>query len=84
MAGEEHQGPGHGDVILSLSTERKDGGMTHRSWTICECSFLLKRLDSLLGPPEHQTIASAEAVRVTAEAALNAPGAVHTGEGFDS
>jgi hypothetical protein len=92
---DEHQGPGHGDVTLSLTSETKDGGQLHRSWVICECSARVLR--GRLGPPQRETIASAEAVIAsaeaviataeaviaTAEAVLNVPGAVHTGAGFD-
>jgi hypothetical protein len=77
----EHQGPGHGDVTLSLTSETKDGGQLHRSWVICECSARVLR--GRLGPPQRETIATAEAVIATAEAVLNVPGAVHTGGGLD-
>jgi hypothetical protein len=82
MTEAEHKGPGHGDVILSLSTTAKGGGLVHRSWTICECSGLMSRLNCLLGPPEHETTATADAVRATADAVLRVPGAIHQGEGF--
>jgi hypothetical protein len=77
----EHQGPGHGDVTLSLTSETKDRGQLHRSWVICECSARVLR--GRLGPPQRETIATAEAVIATAEAVLNVPGAVHTGGGLD-
>ena len=70
----EHEGAGHGDVTLSLTTETPDGSHLHRSWTICECSLLLKRLDALLGEPEHETVATPEAFRASAEAALKRSG----------
>lgn len=78
----EHEGQGHGDVTLSLTRQRADGTWLHQSWTICECSALAERTDELLGPPEHETVATAEAHRATAEAVRAVPGAVHQGEGF--
>ena len=78
----EHEGAGHGDVTLSLTTETPDGSHLHRSWTICECSLLLARLDALLGEPEHETTATADAFRATAAAVANVPGAIHIGEGL--
>ena len=78
-----HEGPGHGDVTLSLATPTAQGGLLHRSWTICECSALVQRIEPLLGAPHHQTIASREGVAASAAAVLNAPGTVHMGEGFD-
>jgi hypothetical protein len=78
---DEHQGQGHGDVTLSLTSETKDGGQLHRSWVICECSARVLR--GRLGPPQCETIATAEAVIATASAVLNVPGAVHTGGGLD-
>lgn len=77
-----HEGPGHEDVVLSLSTPAGDGGLVHRSWTICACSALVHKIEPLLGPPHHQTVASRQAVADSAAAVLAVPGAVHTGEGF--
>jgi hypothetical protein len=73
----EHTGPGHGDVILSLTTETKDGGLHHRAWTICECSPLAQRLAEVLPEPQQETWATAEQVRATGEAALSVPGVIH-------
>jgi hypothetical protein len=80
MAEKTHEGPGHGVVTLGLSTETGDGGALHQSWAICECSA--RALRRQLGPPAHETTASAEAYHATAEAVRGIPGAVHTGEGF--
>lgn len=77
-----HEGPGHEDVILSLSTPTADGGLLHRSWTVCACSALVRRIEPLLGTPHHQTVASRQAVEDSAAAVLQVPGAVHIGEGF--
>lgn len=77
-----HEGPGHGDVTLSLSTPAGDGGLLHRSWTICECSALVRKITPLLGPPHQQTIASRQAVEDSAAAVRQVPGAVHIGEGL--
>lgn len=71
----EHEGPGHGDVTLSLTEETKDGGRLFQSWKVCECTAVALR--ARLGPAQHESIATAEAVRATAEAVLNQPGAVH-------
>ena len=78
----EHEGPGHGDVTLSFTRQRPDGAWLHQSWTVCECSPLVRKLDQVLGPPEHETVATLEAHRATAEAVLNVPGAVHRGGGL--
>lgn len=78
----EHEGAGHGDVTLSLVTEAPDGSHLHRSWTICECSLLLHRLGDLLGEPEHETVATPEAFRATAEAVRGIPGTISMGEGL--
>ena len=40
------------------------------------------RLGELLGEPEHETTATADAFRATAAAVANVPGAVHIGEGL--
>lgn len=77
-----HEGPGHEDVALTLSTPTADGGLLHRSWTVCACSGLVKRTEPLLGPPHWQTIATRQAVADSAAAVLQVPGAVHLGEGF--
>lgn len=67
-----HGGPGHGDVILSLTEETPGGGRRFQSWTICDCA--LPALRSRLGPPEQETVADAETVRRTGEAVLAAGG----------
>jgi hypothetical protein len=71
---DEHTGPGHGDVTLSLTSETKDGGRVFQSWPICECSARVLR--TRLGPPEHESIATAEATRAIAESVLRQPGSV--------
>lgn len=78
----EHEGPGHEDVILSLSTPTVDGGLLHRSWTVCACSALVRKITPLLGQPHQQTIASRQAVEDSAAAVLQVPGAIHVGEGL--
>lgn len=77
-----HEGSGHEDVILSLATPTADGGLLHRSWTVCACSALVRRIEPLLGPPQQQTLATRQAVEGTAAAVRQVPGAVHFGEGF--
>jgi hypothetical protein len=83
MIDAEHTGPGHADVTLTLSMPTRDGGRHHRSWTVCECSLLLSRIEPALGPPRYETVATAEAYHATAAAVMNVPGAIHTGPGFD-
>lgn len=70
-----HEGPGHGDATLSLTEETADGGHLYQSWIICECN--LAGLRARLGPPEHETTATAESVLAAAQAVLNTPGRVH-------
>jgi hypothetical protein len=77
----EHAGRGHGDVTLSLTTRAGDGSHYIRSWTICECSVLVKRLEPLLGPPEWESAASGDAVEEIARRTLGVPGNVVTGDG---
>jgi len=74
---DEHTGPGHGDVTLSLTAETKDGGRHYRSWTICECSEMVQRLDVILPEPQQESWLTAEQVRATGEAVLNVPGVIH-------
>jgi hypothetical protein len=76
----EHEGPGHGEVTLSLVDKTADGGRTFQSWSICECSAA--RLRVALGTPQHEAVATAEAVRATGEAVLRQPGSVQLGEGL--
>jgi hypothetical protein len=64
----------HGDFTLSLTTETADGGRLHQSWTICDCT--LPALRGMLGPPEHESVATAEATREIAETVLRQPGSV--------
>jgi hypothetical protein len=77
-----HHGQGHGAVTLSFTRQRPDGMWLHQSWTVCECSPLVRRLGQLLGPPGHETLATPDAHRAAVEAVLRAPGAVRQGEGF--
>ena len=58
----------HGDVTLSLTTETADGGRLHQSWTICGCSAKVVRMR--LGPPQNESVSTAEATRVIAETVL--------------
>jgi hypothetical protein len=76
MEDKQHKGPGHGDVDLSLAAVTPDGDQYYRSWTICECSGLYQRLDTILGPPQQESVVPAEVVRATAAAVLAVPGAV--------
>jgi hypothetical protein len=69
-----HAGPGHGDVTLTLANGTPDGGTHYRSWDICECSPLVRRLGEVLPEPQHETWATAEQVRATGEAVLSVPG----------
>jgi hypothetical protein len=71
----EHEGTGHGDVTLSLTTETGDGGRVFQSWVICECTATVLR--SRLGPAQHESVSTAEAVRATAQVVLGQPGTVH-------
>jgi hypothetical protein len=79
---DEHEGPGHGDVTLSFTRQQGDGSWLYQSWTVCECSPLVQRLSQVLGPAEHESVATDEAYRATGEAVLSVPGVVHQGEGF--
>jgi hypothetical protein len=79
-----HEGPGHGNVALSLSQRMTDGGIVSRSWTICECSPLVQRLEEVLPEAPNVTYATEEAVKATAVAAREIPGAVHLLSGDDS
>jgi hypothetical protein len=78
-----HEGPGHGDVTLSLAQRTADGGIWASSWTICECSPLIRRLGEVLPDAPNTSYATAEAVKATAAAARDVPGAIHllSGEG---
>jgi hypothetical protein len=78
-----HEGPGHGDVTLSLAEVTAEGGYHHRSWTICECSALVQRLAEVLPEPQQESWATAEQVRATGGAVLAVPGVIHllSGEG---
>ena len=69
-----HEGPGHGNEILSLATANPDGSRTHQSWTVCECTA--NALRARLGPPQQESFATEDAVRATAQAVLNQPGTV--------
>lgn len=64
----------HGDATLSLTEETADGGRLFQSWEICACD--LPGLRARLGPPHHESVATAEAVRATADAVLRIPGSV--------
>jgi hypothetical protein len=72
MARDPHAG--HPDVTLSLTEERPDGGRVYQSWTICGCT--LDGLRARLGPPEHESVATAEAVRSIGEKVRGQPGSV--------
>jgi hypothetical protein len=77
-----HEGPGHGDVFLSLTTPLPGGGYFYRTWPLCECSALLRKLGGLLGPPEAETVADAAAASHIADLVRDVPGTVHLlGEG---
>jgi hypothetical protein len=65
---------GHGNVTLSLAEETADGGRVFQSWTICACT--LGALRARLGPPEHESFATAEATREVGEIVLGQPGSV--------
>lgn len=67
----------HGDVTLSLTEETPGGGRVFQSWTICACG--LDGLRARLGPPQHETVSTPEAVAALGKAALNQPGSVHFG-----
>ena len=71
-----HEGPGHADVTLSLSSPAP-GGLLFRSWTICECSPLLARLGPLLGEPERESLHTEATVREVAGRVMDVPGIVH-------
>lgn len=64
----------HGNATLSLAEETTDGGRVFQSWTICACT--LGPLRARLGPPEHESYATAEATREAGEAVLRQPGSV--------
>jgi hypothetical protein len=73
----EHEGPGHGYVTLSLVEATGDGGRVFQSWGICECTAT--RLREQLGAPQHEAVATPEAVRATGEAVLRQLGSVQLG-----
>jgi hypothetical protein len=70
-------GPGHGSVTLSLGADTPGGGLHYRSWTICECSPLVRRLGEVLPEPQQESWATAEQVRATGAAVLDVPGVIH-------
>jgi hypothetical protein len=71
----DHEGPDHGDIMLTLVIPQADSGLLHQSWNICECS--LPWLRGQLGDPHQESLATAEQVRATAEAVMRVPGVVH-------
>lgn len=70
-----HEGPGHAEILLSLSGDLPDDGMWHQGWTVCECG--LDSLRAKLGPPHYESLAGAETVRRTAESVLHDPDRTH-------
>lgn len=70
----EHGGPGHGDVVLSLTWDLPDGGRLHQSWTVCECTATVLR--GWLGPAQSESRATAAQYRDLAEYARE-HGGVH-------
>jgi hypothetical protein len=67
----------HGNATLGLTEETADGGRIFQSWTICACT--LAQLRERLGPPEHESVATAEATREIAAAVRRQPGSVQAG-----
>ena len=70
-----HEGPGHADITLSLTGAVDGGGHWHQAWSVCECG--LGGLRAQLGPPLHESMSDADAVRRVAEFMLDDPGRVH-------
>jgi hypothetical protein len=64
----------HGNATLSLAEQTADGGQVFQSWTICACT--LGTLRKFLGPPEHESFATAEATSEIGAAVLRQPGSV--------
>jgi hypothetical protein len=64
-------------VDLTLTDQLPDGSLHYRTWTICECSLLFQRLDTVLGPAQQESVVPPDVVRATGEAVLGVPGAVH-------
>jgi hypothetical protein len=65
---------GHGTATLSLSEETADGGQVFQSWAVCACT--LGRFRERLGPAQHESYSTPEAVRGIGEAVLNQPGSI--------
>jgi hypothetical protein len=65
---------GHGTATLSLSEETADGGQVFQSWPVCACA--LGRFRERLGPPQHESYSTPEAVRGIGEAVLSQPGSI--------
>ena len=76
----QHEGQGHGDVLLTLAVPQLDGGLLHQSWNICECS--LRPLRGQLGEPQQEALAHSEQVQATTRAMPQVPLITHrlTGE----
>jgi hypothetical protein len=66
---------GHAVVTLSFTFDPGDGGRVFQSWDLCECSAspVRTRLLTQIGPPDHETRASAAEVAATAQAVLRVP-----------
>jgi hypothetical protein len=77
----EHEGPGHGDVTLSLTWELPDGGRLHESWNVCECTGIVLRNN--LGPAQNTSLATAAQTRKVAKYGLK-HGGVHNLSGQES
>ena len=71
-----HEGAGHaGIVTLTLTEAQSDGGRVFQSWDLCSCYGA--GLRARLGPPSHESVADAAAVRAIAATVLNQPGTVN-------
>lgn len=77
MIGSEHVP--HGDVTLALTEQMPDGSMLYQSWPICSC--VLAVLRKRLGPPHHESLATAEQAAATARAVQSVPGIAHVVRG---
>jgi hypothetical protein len=75
---DEHTGPGHGELTLSMAELRADGSRLYQSWTVCSCIAPQQRARWIqaMGAPEFETIASAENVEAVAGAVLAQPGSI--------
>jgi hypothetical protein len=71
--------PEHGPALICVATANPHGDHFTQTWEICTCVFA--ELRDRLGPPAHETIATADAVTTTVAAIKDVPGVVHHDRG---